>query len=160
MQGKSLFFPRLVVLRHWKVPAMLLNREETGKLTKVAIGPEQDNERKVPRQELAELQFLQVSAWSWVIPTDNQNLPNSAFHGSIRTYADQELVPCFCTLRAADRFELGQSHLQPRILLLLKNQVISDSESHPIAAINHLQRLPPVSGTYQHMDLSAWQVQR
>ncbi|XP_044299054.1 anti-Muellerian hormone type-2 receptor [Varanus komodoensis] len=49
-----------LVLRHWKAPAVLLNPEEAGELTKVITTSEQKDKRKVPRQKLPDLQFLQV----------------------------------------------------------------------------------------------------
>ncbi|XP_061471010.1 anti-Muellerian hormone type-2 receptor isoform X2 [Rhineura floridana] len=48
------------VVRLWKVPAMVFRPEETEELTEVTTGPEPKAERKLPREELPDLQFLQV----------------------------------------------------------------------------------------------------
>ncbi|XP_066468915.1 anti-Muellerian hormone type-2 receptor [Tiliqua scincoides] len=48
------------VLKHWKVPTVLLHSGDTGELTKVTTGPEQNSTRKLPRQQLPDVQFLQV----------------------------------------------------------------------------------------------------
>nr|XP_028577368.1 anti-Muellerian hormone type-2 receptor [Podarcis muralis] len=49
-----------LVLRQWKVLAVLLSPEESGELTKVTTSSEPKTERKLPTQELPDLQFLQV----------------------------------------------------------------------------------------------------
>nr|XP_056705238.1 anti-Muellerian hormone type-2 receptor [Euleptes europaea] len=47
-------------LRLWKGPALLIKPEETGELTKITTGKERCSERKLPRQELPDLQFHKV----------------------------------------------------------------------------------------------------
>ncbi|XP_034963817.1 anti-Muellerian hormone type-2 receptor [Zootoca vivipara] len=49
-----------LVLRRWKVLAVLLSPEESCELTEVTMSSEPRTERQVPRQELPDLQFLQV----------------------------------------------------------------------------------------------------
>ncbi|XP_063149882.1 anti-Muellerian hormone type-2 receptor [Candoia aspera] len=49
-----------LALRHWKARAVLLGPKETGELNKVTTGSELRDEKKLPRQELPNLQFLQL----------------------------------------------------------------------------------------------------
>ncbi|XP_062977505.1 anti-Muellerian hormone type-2 receptor [Elgaria multicarinata webbii] len=53
-------FLMFLVLRHWKVPAMLISVEENRELNKVTAATEQKDKRKLPSQELPDLQFLQI----------------------------------------------------------------------------------------------------
>ncbi|XP_072847197.2 anti-Muellerian hormone type-2 receptor isoform X5 [Pogona vitticeps] len=48
------------VLKRWKIPAAQLSSEATLELTKVTSGPEQKGRRELPKQELPDLQFLQI----------------------------------------------------------------------------------------------------
>ncbi|KAJ6656159.1 hypothetical protein lerEdw1_004076 [Lerista edwardsae] len=50
----------LVVVKHWKVPAALLHSRDNGELPRITTGPEQNSRRKLPRQQLPGVQFLQV----------------------------------------------------------------------------------------------------
>lgn len=49
-----------LVLRHRKVHAVLLRPKETGELNKVTTGSELKDEKKLPRLEVPDLQFIQV----------------------------------------------------------------------------------------------------
>ncbi|XP_072847196.2 anti-Muellerian hormone type-2 receptor isoform X4 [Pogona vitticeps] len=51
---------RQAVLKRWKIPAAQLSSEATLELTKVTSGPEQKGRRELPKQELPDLQFLQI----------------------------------------------------------------------------------------------------
>lgn len=61
-RGKPPLF-LLVVLKCWKVPAVLLHSGDAEELTKVTTGPDQNSKRKLPKQQLPDVQFLQVSIW-------------------------------------------------------------------------------------------------
>ncbi|XP_060108342.1 anti-Muellerian hormone type-2 receptor isoform X4 [Heteronotia binoei] len=54
------FFAFLVVLRLWKGPALPMRPQETGELTNITTGSERYSERKLPKQELLDLQFHKV----------------------------------------------------------------------------------------------------
>ncbi|XP_060108340.1 anti-Muellerian hormone type-2 receptor isoform X2 [Heteronotia binoei] len=53
-------FFAFLVLRLWKGPALPMRPQETGELTNITTGSERYSERKLPKQELLDLQFHKV----------------------------------------------------------------------------------------------------